>query len=152
MDYQLWMDYHLLWCAFHRLLLPSSSLIQAIWHPPKPDWNPYSYSNHLQQPGKKMTQDNWRDPRLLLTSALCDRGASENQHKSDVTALHRKSSIFVGSSGATWWTGHTHTHLPRPPDAFSFNAWWTTSLPVSRLAVCSCLHNLIKTFLLVIPV
>lgn len=53
---------------------------------------------------------------------------------------------------------HAHTdttlyaHIHRPLDAFSFNAWWTTSLPISRLAVCSCLHNLIKTFLLVIPV
>lgn len=160
MDYQLWVDYHLLWCTFHRLLLPFSSLIQAIWHPqnhtgihiPLPPLI-LTMCSSLQRKWPKTTDgiqsccglldlcvfgmsektaQIWCHVGVLYKSLLCMFGCSEPHSEQRQTAIG------------------THTHGPL--DTFSFNAWWTTSLPVSRLAVCSCLHNLIKTFLLVIPV
>lgn len=74
MDYQLWVDYHLLWCAFHcppctpRPHPPPHFINPGNFAPPKTYWNPYSYFDHLQWPWEKMTQDNWYDSRLPLTA------------------------------------------------------------------------------------
>lgn len=68
MDYQLWVDYHLLWCAFHSPLLPPTLLIQAIWRPPKHTGIHILILTICNGLERKMTQDNWYDSRLPSTA------------------------------------------------------------------------------------
>lgn len=144
MDYQLWVDYHLLWGTFHCLLLPFSSLIQAIWHPWKLKCNLYSYFNHLQQPWKKHKRHKTTGRIQGRCGSLCLWG-----NLTLVSSTRESLHVCIGRG----LPAHTDPHMhPGLLTRFALTPDEPRHCQFLALRFCSCLHNLIKTFLLVIPV